>query len=831
MFETKKTPEKSVFQAIQEKYSILEIASELNIHLRNNRSDSIALDGGGQNAFCVSPNSNRWYDFKLGYGGDITDLVAIMKYNGNKIEALKELAPQEYREKLDKIVADEKREQNYINLCFNTLQKQETEMARNALKYLHSRRITDETIKTQKIGFDLNSNRVILPFLNDDGTKSRFHTGRSLGAETDLRYKDATTDYFCKKCAFGRNSLKANNSVLFITEGIFDALTLIQAGFSVLCKCGGGSKYITAEILNICKDYEKIILAFDSDSTGEKYNCEFAKSLFERRIQFEVIELPNGIKDINEFVCKDGNIQDLIDNTLEGLEFLALSYLPDGKITKKSEQKLRSDLKKFFIDALRNGADNADIATLSNILAQKGVEKNFLDAVIKKAENGESENEIVSKLTEKYTLLFHEKTGFYEYQDDGVWHSQTDTAIAAYVKNYLGYTAKTRQINAVVKHLSIAANSNVPIEQFNKKSLFVFKNGTFDVNSGKLLEHSELDYSTILLDCDFDESAKCPTWLKFIDDVTAGDKGRAAVLQEFAGYVFIPDCRFAKILVLKGEGRNGKNVFADTLKFVFGADNCTSVKASKLGDNFQAIGLKDSLLNISSENQGSLRGSEDMLKAIATGDSITDSYKGKDTIEFNSRAKLILLLNKFPITTDDSDGFFSRLLFVNFVMQFVDNPNGELQKKIDVNLAEKLKKERAGIFNWCYQGAKRLAKQKRFTVIDDQQDNIKQFKSIINDVYDFVDDTLEGFFFDINDGLGNRLTRTQVYQKYLSWCEANGIFKPRNNKKFLADLRKVLHEKGIETPEYKARENGKFERFFDFRGQKIEITKLKPDNN
>ena len=482
MIATKNTPEKSVFQAIQEKYSILEIASELNIHLRNNRSDSIAVDGGGENAFCVYPETNRWFDFKLGYGGDITDLVAFMKYSGDKTDALKELAPQEYRKQLDKIIADEKREQDYINLCFDTLQKQETELSRKALAYLHSRKITDETIKTQKIGFDLNSNSVVLPFLNDDGAKARFHTGRSLEAETDLRYKDAITDYFCKKCAFGRNSLNANNPVLWITEGIFDALTLIQSGFSVLCKCGGGSKNITAEILNICKDYEKIILAFDRDSTGEKYNREFAKSLFERRIQFEVVELQNGVKDINEFACKDGNIQDLIDNTLEGLEFLALSYLPNGKVTKKSERNSRSDLKKFFIDALRNGADNADIATLSNILAKKGVEKNFLDAVIKKAENGESESEIVSKLTEKYTLLFHEKTGFYVYQNDGIWHAQTETAIGSHVRDYLGYTATTRKINSVVNHMSKAVNSNIPIEQFNKKSLFVFQNGTFDVN-------------------------------------------------------------------------------------------------------------------------------------------------------------------------------------------------------------------------------------------------------------------------------------------------------------------------------------------------------------
>ena len=144
--------DKSIYQAIQEKYSISEIAENLGIRLKKGRSDSIAPDGGGKNAFTVYEKTGRWYDFKLGIGGDIIDLVAYLKYDGNNRDALRELVPPEYRDKLDKSFKDEDLEQEYISRCFEFLQKQELPIAIQALEYLNGRKIKLETIQNQKIG-------------------------------------------------------------------------------------------------------------------------------------------------------------------------------------------------------------------------------------------------------------------------------------------------------------------------------------------------------------------------------------------------------------------------------------------------------------------------------------------------------------------------------------------------------------------------------------------------------------------------------------------------------------------------------------------------------
>ena len=89
--------EKTIFEEVQARYDILEVAAELGIDLRRvgstYRASSIAKDGGGEIAFTVYPDSNSWYDFKLNIGGDITDLVAFVKFDGDKKQALLELLP------------------------------------------------------------------------------------------------------------------------------------------------------------------------------------------------------------------------------------------------------------------------------------------------------------------------------------------------------------------------------------------------------------------------------------------------------------------------------------------------------------------------------------------------------------------------------------------------------------------------------------------------------------------------------------------------------------------------------------------------------------------
>ena len=736
----------------------------------------------------VWEKTRSWYDFRERQGGDVVDFVAIHKYNGDKRQALLELVPAQFREKISESLQHEQRAQDYIKEREVRLQDTTLELSAKAREYLRTRKISEQTIKECRIGFDLNSIRITVPFLAEGGGKVLYYTRRAIAPDEKKRYLYAERDAFLTPCPWGLHTLNRNNSALFLTEGIFDGITLAQEGYSVLASGGGLNK--VEKLVKYAYRFERAILAFDNDETGRSYTLDAAKELFKRRIAFEVVELPQGVKDISEYYTNGGILAELFENTTAGLEYLALSYVPKGNLNKSQERTLKNELKRFIIEAIRGGADEADVAELSNILEAHGFKKNILDAVIKKANKGETVEEMTAKILEQHKLLFNEKTGFYEYEENsGVWQPRTDTAIRGYAKKYLGKISTPKKHSEILAEAKAAVNSNVPVEKFNKQRILVFRNGTFDVNKGKLREHSETDYSTILLDYEYDPEATCERWLQFIQEVTNGDSERAAVLQEFAGYILVPDCRFGKMLFLKGEGNNGKNLFCTILRDVFSKDNCSAVPADKFGDNFQMIKLKDSVLNISSETSKALNKSRDNLFKVATGDDLHDSYKGRDVITFTSRAKLILCMNDYPEINDNTYALERRLLFVDFPIKFVKHPRGEFEKVIDTDLAATLRKELPGIFNWCYEGAKRLMLVRGFTENADTLRNIQQVKTLNNEIYSFVDECIEKFF-------GKKVERTQIYGTYLNWCERNHIIS-RSNRKFYVELNKILQEQDV----------------------------------
>lgn len=169
-----------------------------------------------------------------------------------------------------------------------------------------------------------------------------------------------------------------------------------------------------------------------------------------------------------------------------------------------------------------------------------------------------------------------------------------------------------------------------------------------------------------------------------------------------------------KCFFLVGEGANGKSVFLDVISSVFGAAQISNVEISGLIEPFQRIRLLNSILNISSETQSNVKGSESIFKQLVVGDTVSGCYKNRDFVEFRTRAKFISACNEYIKSRDSTTGFFRRICLVAFNARFTDEPDGG-ELKADRELTNKLKKELPGIFNWCYQGYRILRDQRYFT--------------------------------------------------------------------------------------------------------------------
>ena len=181
--------ERSIFQEIQQKYNILEVARNLGIKFKKIgkqvRADSIAPDGGGENALALFEDSGTWRDYKLDVSGDITDLVAIVNHGdiSKKGEAIRELMPNfdngRYEAELRKKQAFEKQ----IEQWHKYLLDPQCTFGQYAMKYLTERRISLQTIKELKIGVQGVSTenggfRIVFPFWSEGGREILYFTTR-----------------------------------------------------------------------------------------------------------------------------------------------------------------------------------------------------------------------------------------------------------------------------------------------------------------------------------------------------------------------------------------------------------------------------------------------------------------------------------------------------------------------------------------------------------------------------------------------------------------------------------------------------------------------------
>lgn len=94
-----------------------------------------------------------------------------------------------------------------------------------------------------------------------------------------------------------------NTSVLFVTEGVPDALSIkeVNPNAHVVAIPGVGKYKKVIKHLKKHQNIKKIVIAFDNDGAGEKWTKKFEKSLDEIKIKHSYLELKS-YKDVNEYL-------------------------------------------------------------------------------------------------------------------------------------------------------------------------------------------------------------------------------------------------------------------------------------------------------------------------------------------------------------------------------------------------------------------------------------------------------------------------------------------------------------------------------------------------
>ena len=132
------------------------------------------------NAFVIY--NDRWMDYSWGYGGDIIDLVAVTKYEGDRGAAIRELAG-DYGENWSK----------YTEALCDKIAYFHSQLRESDRLYLYRRGIRKETVDRLRIGYDANEDRLIIPYYKNNYVA--YYVGRDRSGNPEAaKYTKAKLD-------------------------------------------------------------------------------------------------------------------------------------------------------------------------------------------------------------------------------------------------------------------------------------------------------------------------------------------------------------------------------------------------------------------------------------------------------------------------------------------------------------------------------------------------------------------------------------------------------------------------------------------------------------
>jgi P4 family phage/plasmid primase-like protien len=310
-----------------------------------------------------------------------------------------------------------------------------------------------------------------------------------------------------------------------------------------------------------------------------------------------------------------------------------------------------------------------------------------------------------------------------------------------------------------------------------------FNNGLLimDGKSGehKLIEHTPRYFSLVKLPYDYDVSAECPRWQRFLSEIMQDDDERIELLRQWAGYLLTQGNNRQKFLLIAGSGRNGKTVFASILERMVGLDNVSHVPLSQFSNQFVLSGTLGKVLNSSSESSSIVdQFAETTLKSFTSGDRMTFQRKYKEQVNDFPTAKIMISTNQLPQFNDKSSGIWRRLLYVPFEKNITEHQQNP-------NLIDELSGELGGIFNWALDGLKSLTQAGQFITPKKCVKAIEQYRRDVNPARAFL---LDNYASDCCYG---GLPAQEVYVCYVRYCQSNG-YRPMKNNNFGKEVKRTM---------------------------------------
>jgi putative DNA primase/helicase len=299
--------------------------------------------------------------------------------------------------------------------------------------------------------------------------------------------------------------------------------------------------------------------------------------------------------------------------------------------------------------------------------------------------------------------------------------------------------------------------------EHNPLDIICLKNGVYNWRQKALLPWTSKVYTTLKLPVEYKPNDLCPYWEKSLREWLPNED-TIKFLQEFVGLCLIPDTSYRTAVFLYGTGSNGKSMFLDTIRTIFG-EGLVSIPLHRLAERFETAYLQNKLINICGDIDSKYITETGIVKSIISGDVIHAELKHGKAYDFIPVVRLLFSANNLPPVADKSHAWYTRWKYIKFPHTFPVNPTYKLQcMKI-------LESEKSGILNWALEGLIRLKANNEWTDSEDMKRSEVEYKSENDNVAAFLEDYVTAVEYTGNSE--DVIPTGVLYKCYEDWIEIN----------------------------------------------------------
>lgn len=364
---------------------------------------------------------------------------------------------------------------------------------------------------------------------------------------------------------------------------------------------------------------------------------------------------------------------------------------------------------------------------------------------------------------------------------------KTAKAEAAQAKAYHSYVLKRRGSFAIAATLKESAPTlQVAVESLDQDPFLLnTPGGTMDLRTGEMRPHRAEDYCTRITGCS-PSSENAELWEQFLEEITCGDKDLQSYLQLCAGMIAIGAVKTEKLLIAWGQGGNGKSTLFNLWGKVLGTYSGSLPSESLIvrrnqNRDFAIAELRGKRFIVAAELSEGARLSTDAVKKLCSTDSIAAEKKHKDPFSFTPSHSIVLYTNILPEVRSTDKGTWDRLAVVPFNARF---RNAETEVK---DYAGYLFDHAGGaVLNWIIQGAVRfIASGYKLPEPDAVRETISKYRD--------DSDWLQLFLLDQTEKRADyTVSASNLYARYTDYCGEVG--EARHSQK---DFKAAMEQAGF----------------------------------